>query len=412
MPVYQENSVDDDLLNEGRRNLRDYLQTKGYFDATVDVERKPDPQNSHLDIVYKIDPGVRHKLVAVKVEGNKYFNTEAIRERMAVEPSSFVMRNGRFSQQLLAEDVSSIKYLYLANGFLEVKVNGELIDDYQGKQNEMEVLLKIEEGPQTLVGRLTVEGATSVNLEALEPSLSNEEGQPFSEANIANDRDAITYYYYNQGFPNVEFEASSTPAPGQSAAHERDLQDHAKVQRVFVDRVLVTGLNYTRPYIVNRQMRIRPNDPLSQSRMVDSQRRLYNLGLFNEVDMAVQNPEGIEPSKDVLFNIQESRRWTFRYGGGIEFATGNIPTTSNPQRKNRRQSDRCAGDHASEPVWARPDLHLPRPAWPADAPGSDQLRCAAAVSSRELADHFHRAVRQHCRRKYLRLRTAGGRGAG
>src|SRR5262249_47571452 len=83
VPVYQENSVDDDLLNEGRRNLRDYLQTKGYFDASVEVERKPDPQNTHLDIIYKIDPGVRHKLVALKVEGNKYFNTEAIRERMA-----------------------------------------------------------------------------------------------------------------------------------------------------------------------------------------------------------------------------------------------------------------------------------------------------------------------------------------
>ena len=39
VPVYQENSVDDDLLNEGRRNLRDYLQTKGYFDAAVEVER-------------------------------------------------------------------------------------------------------------------------------------------------------------------------------------------------------------------------------------------------------------------------------------------------------------------------------------------------------------------------------------
>ena len=41
VPVYQENSVDDDLLNEGRRNLRDYLQIKGYFDATVEVERHP-----------------------------------------------------------------------------------------------------------------------------------------------------------------------------------------------------------------------------------------------------------------------------------------------------------------------------------------------------------------------------------
>ena len=63
-------------------------------------------------------------------------------------------------------------------------------------------------------------------------------------------------------------------------------------QRVFVDRVIVTGLDFTRPYIVNRQMRIHDDDPLSQSRMVDSQRRLYSLGLFNEVDMAVQNPEG------------------------------------------------------------------------------------------------------------------------
>ena len=98
-----------------------------------------------------------------------------------------------------------------------------------------------------------------------------------------------------------------------------------------MNRVLVSGLRNTRPYIVNRQMRIHDGDALSQNRMVDSQRRLYSLGLFNEVNMAVQNPDGQEPSKDVLFNLQEAKRWTFRYGGGIEFATGNIPTTTNPQ---------------------------------------------------------------------------------
>ena len=65
--------------------------------------------------------------------------------------------------------------------------------------------------------------------------------------------------------------------------------------------------------------------------MIDSQRRLYNLGIFNQVNMAVQNPDGVEPLKDVLFNMAEAKRWTFRYGGGIEIATGNIPTTSNPQ---------------------------------------------------------------------------------
>ena len=332
VPVYQENSVDDDLLNEGRRNVRDYLQTKGYFDATVEVNRRPTPEQDRLDIVYQIDPGIRHKLVSIKIEGNKYFGTAAIRERMAIQTSSVLLPNGRFSQRLLNDNVSSTKYLYLANGFLQVNVSAELQDNYQGKKNEMQVILKITEGPQTLVNVVKLEGVNSFPLDELDPLLSSAPRQPFSETNIATDRDAITYFYYDRGFPNVQFESSATPVPGEPQRMDV-LYKVTEGQRVFVDRVIVTGLDFTRPYIVNRQMRIHDDDPLSQNRMVASQRRLYALGLFNEVDMAVQNPDGQEPSKDVLFNLQEAKRWTFRYGGGIEFATGNLPTTTNPQGK-------------------------------------------------------------------------------
>ncbi|HUI83048.1 MAG TPA: outer membrane protein assembly factor BamA [Candidatus Binatia bacterium] len=332
VPVYQENSVDDDLLNEGRRNLGNYLQTRGYFDATVEVQQHPVPDKNYLNIVYVIDPGTRRKLAAVKVEGNTYFNERTIRERMSVQPASLLLPSGRFSQRLLTSDLASIRYLYLANGFLDVKVDAELENDYEGKENQMQVLVRIDEGTQTLVHNLKIEGAEEARLEQLLPHLSSVQGQPFSESGMASDRDAITYYYYDRGFPNVEFESSATPAPGE--ANRMDvLYRISEGQQVFVDKVDVTGLNYTRPYIVSRQLRIHADDPLSQSRMVDSQRRLYDLGLFNEVDMAVQNPEGLEPSKDVLFNIQEAKRWTFRYGGGFEFATGNIPTTNNPQGK-------------------------------------------------------------------------------
>ncbi len=330
VPVYQENSVDDDLLNEGRRNLRDYLQTKGYFDATVDYQRHSVEEQNHLNIVYTVDPGIRHKLVSIVVEGNKYFNRATIRERMQVEPSSVLMPNGHFSQRLLTDDINQIKILYQANGFLNVQVNGSLVDNYQGKKNEMQVAIKIDEGPQTLVNALKVEGAATYSAEALQQSVSNIPNQPFSEANVASDRDSLTYFYYDRGFPNVQFEASTTPVPGDPP-RMNVVYKITEGQRIFVDRVLLTGLNHTRPYIVNRQMRIQSGDPLSQNRMVASQRRLYSLGLFNEVNMAVQNPEGLEPTKDVLFNVTEAKRWTFRYGGGIEFATGNIPTTNNPQ---------------------------------------------------------------------------------
>ena len=98
-----------------------------------------------------------------------------------------------------------------------------------------------------------------------------------------------------------------------------------------MDRLIVTGRENTKASVIDRRIRIDPGDPLSQAEMVDSQRRLYNLGIFNQVDMAVQNPEGIEPLKNVLFNLAEAPRWTFRYGGGIEFATGNTPQINNPQ---------------------------------------------------------------------------------
>jgi outer membrane protein assembly complex protein YaeT len=330
VPVYQENAVDDDLLNEGRRNLRDYLQTQGYFDAEVDVDRREEPGKDLVNIVYKIDPGVRHKLAAIKVEGNKYFDTETIRERMSIQTSSLILEHGRFSQRLLTNDVAAIKYLYQSNGFQDVKVEPEIQENYGGQQDQLRVLIKIDEGQQTIIHSLTVSGNKKVSIEELMALLSSLQGQPYSETNVAADRDAVTYYYYNHGFPNLDFEAVahqvSADPPRVDLAYT--IQEG---EQVFVDRVIVTGLNYTRPYVVDRRLRVHPGDPISQSEMVDSQRRLYDLGIFNQVDMAVQNPDGKEPEKDVLFNLREAQRWIFRYGGGIEFATGNIPGRDTPQ---------------------------------------------------------------------------------
>ncbi|HEX8893315.1 MAG TPA: outer membrane protein assembly factor BamA [Terriglobales bacterium] len=330
VPVYQENAVDDDLLNEGRRNLRNFMQTKGYFDVTVDVERRPVPDADRVDIIYKINTGERHQLAAIKIEGNKYFDDATIRERLTIQPRSWVLTSGRFSQRMMSDDAAAIKALYMSNGFQEVKVEASLEDNYDHDKGSLAVVFKITEGPQTLVKNLTIEGNNSFSDENLAPMLSSVPGQPFSQADIISDRDALTFFYYNRGFPDVQFDSSFKPAEGEP--YRMDVTyTITEGQHVNVDRVIVTGLENTRQSVLNRRMRIQSGDPLSQAEMVDSQRRLYNLGIFNQVDMAVQNPEGIEPLKNVLFNLTEAPRWTFRYGGGIEFATGNTPQINNPQ---------------------------------------------------------------------------------
>ena len=43
VPVFEEGTVDIDLLNEGMFNMKDYLQQEGYFDAQVSVKTLDQP---------------------------------------------------------------------------------------------------------------------------------------------------------------------------------------------------------------------------------------------------------------------------------------------------------------------------------------------------------------------------------
>src|SRR5262249_51194327 len=63
IPIYTEGSVDPDLVEEGRQNLIDFFQSKGYFDAKVTTEFHEQP--SLIDLVYRIDSGRKHTVESI-----------------------------------------------------------------------------------------------------------------------------------------------------------------------------------------------------------------------------------------------------------------------------------------------------------------------------------------------------------
>ena len=78
------------------------------------------------------------------------------------------------------------------------------------------------------------------------------------------------------------------------------------------------GNEHTRIGIIRRELVIHQGQPLSQDNVAESQSHLYGLGMFNQVQIAPQEVSSSETGKTVLVAVEESRRWTLGYGGGLE----------------------------------------------------------------------------------------------
>lgn len=315
IPVYQEGSVDRDLLAEGARELTEYFQGKGYFHTKVDVKAKPDGDRQL--IVFDVDRGPREKLVHVGIAGNRYFDTATIRERMAVRPAAFPhLRYGRFSDGMLEADLEAIAALYRSNGFRDVRVRSRVEHNYGGKRGQMAVHVEIEEGPQWRVASLRLEGVSPEHENAVRGILQSTEGQPFSEAVLAIDRENVLEYYANRGYADASFQWSWREA-GEPHRVELVYTIREGAQQ-FVRDILLSGLRITDPALVRERLMLAPGDPLSRSALLETQRRLYNLQVFARVDAALQNPGGREREKYVLLDFDESRRYSLTTGFGAQ----------------------------------------------------------------------------------------------
>jgi outer membrane protein insertion porin family len=316
VPIYQEGAVDQDLLVEGARNLRDYFQSQGYPDVDVTFRELP-PEGDRQTIQYFIARGPRQKLVRVRITGNHYFDRETIRERMYLEPSSFRLRWGRFSEAFRTRDEQTIADLYKASGFRDVKVTSTLQNRVNGKPSQIGVTFQIDEGPQWLVHDLNLEGFTKEDAALLRPRLESLAGEPYSDVAVGFDRTAVLNFYFARGYRHAAFTASEKT----TGANRADLTYTIRPgDQEFVRDVLISGLHATHPDLVQRSLGIHPGDPLSASRDYEAQRALYDLGVFAEIDTAIQNPDGDTRFKYVLFDFTEAHKYNMNVGIGAEIA--------------------------------------------------------------------------------------------
>ena len=318
VPVRAEGSADEDLLEDANFAIEDYLQALGYRDAVVDHARAE--RDGTLVITYTIARGARFVVDDLAVSGNAAIAAPELLKLVLLQ------RGQPYVEASLATAAAAIRQAYRSRGFTRAMVQPvitELPPEAGSAARRVAVRFGVAEGPQTTVGAIAFEGNTVLSTEQLHALMTTAPGRPYSENDIVAARDRIDIEYRNRGYESIVVNPAVTLADNGTRADVRFAI--AEGTQVVVDHVIIIGNQRTSTETIERELLLRPGEPLGYLARIESQQRLAALGLFRRVTIE-ELRHGGEASRDVLVTVEEAPPTTIGYGGGIEGGTRLRPT--------------------------------------------------------------------------------------
>ena len=322
LPIYQQAGLGPELIQEGRQNLASHFQKAGFFDVKVDAQVTQDPNGE--TIVYNIVKGRRHKFSDLDMVGNTHFSKKDLVGHVKVEPGHLFF-HGTYSEQLLHQSVKNLETFYKANGFSDVKVTPDVKSEANGN---IQVTFRIVEGTQDIVETLQIQGNDTVPENQLaNGGLKVAPGQPYSQKLVDDDRNRILQNYLEHGYLNASFRATAKPV-GKDKHRLEVTYEILEGPRVQTAKVVMLGRKDTQATLIDRETALTSGAPMREDRLLESENKLYNLGIFDWAEIDPRRTITTQTQEDAVIKVHEAKKNSITYGFGFEVINrgGSIPS--------------------------------------------------------------------------------------
>ena len=292
--------------------LIELLKEKNYHNVKVDYkiyERK----GNQADLEYIIDEGEKFKIEKIQFEGNKAFTDKELKKQMMTAEKnlfSWITSAGNLNQDNLEQDATRIASFYSNHGYIQARV-GEPQVKFEG--NEIEITLKIVEGPQFKIGKVDLTGDLLIPKEELLASLKITQEEFFNRETLRNDVLNLTDLYSNEGY------AYADVAPIVKEDFDKKIVDITfdiqKGKLVYFEEIIISGNTKTRDKVIRRELRVYEQELFSSQRLKRSIRNIHHLDFFE--DVKVDTSKGSSEDKMVLkVGVTEKSTGAFSFGAG------------------------------------------------------------------------------------------------
>ncbi len=315
VPVREEGSVDEDLLDDSSRRVADFLQEQGYWKATVDYRRVP--VGDELTVTFVIRRGPRYLVERIEIVGNESVAEPELRSLLNLEPGA------PFVESQLEADAATIRDYYRGFGFANAAVTVEVPEEESGSLERalargparVSPRIVIAEDVRILIETVGFTGNDSIEASVLSARIRSVAGSVYYRPRVLADQDAVLLEYLDRGYREASVDVNLRA--GEDRSRVDLVFAISEGPQVLVDHIIVVGNHRTDRELIERELLLAAGRPLGLSDVIESQRRLRALGLFRRVIIG-ELVHTDRATRDVLVTVEEALATSLGYGGGLE----------------------------------------------------------------------------------------------
>ena len=256
-----------------------------------------------------------HKLT---FNGVKAVDEAKLKNALATRESSKLPWGKRnyFDRSRFDADLKRIQAFYADRGYPDARVTGFDVK-LNDKQDAADVIVNISEGEPVKVAAVDFVGFDVIppaHLDTMEKQVPLKVGQPRDRLLVVATHELALNELRDHGFPYAKVTTNEDDGPGGKEARLSFQAEPGQV--ALFGPVRISGNKSVGDNIIRRELTFRPGDLYQRSLVLDSQRRLYRMELFQFVNVEPEPTEQQPAEVPTKVTIAEGKHQRVNFGVG------------------------------------------------------------------------------------------------
>lgn len=329
-------------VQEDVRRIMEIYKRSGRYATVVEPKIIKRDQN-RVDLVFEINEGPTAAINKVSFVGNTHYSDDDLQSEIMSKESRWYRIFGsseNYDPEKTNYDKELLRRFYLKRGYADFRVISAVAELSPDKKSFV-LTYVLDEGRRYKVKNIVINSAIKeVNVEPLYQEVSFEDGDWYNADAVEKSVYAITEELGKQGFAFVDVnpDLAKNPATGEITV----TFDIDEGQRIFVDKINITGNTRTEDKVIRREFRIDEGDAFNAAKIRASRRNVENLNYFGKVDIQTEPSAEDENKANINVNVEEKSTGAFNVGVGYSTVNGALfragVTENNFQGKGQKLS--------------------------------------------------------------------------